>query len=260
MLVCLKDRDWLEKQRIAGSVVAGILRTLNQIIVDKIPNLSLRDLEAEALRQIIAGGCTSTFKGYKGFPGEICLSVNQNVVHGIPDDYKLQSGDVVKFDLGATYCGVIADAAATAIYGEPKSNLHVDLLDVCRGALDAGIAAIQVGRQLGCIGYAINKYVQSRSNFKLITNYGGHGICINPDGTGIPHASPFVSNRSKPNEGIRIQPGLSIAIEPMLVLADTADTVVLDDGWTVKARGISAHFEHSVFVQENKVNITTKWQ
>lgn len=252
-LINLKDVSLFERQKIAGRCVAGVLKTLNQMVIDKIPNLSLKDMEAEAIRQIDLAGCTATFKGYKGFPGSLCLSINKELVHGIPSSYVLQEGDVVKFDLGATYKSAIADAAATAIYGEPKSIYHVELLRACKEALNRGIKAIQVGKQLGCIGYAIHKFV-SNTRFGLIADYGGHGIDEN-----TPHAEPFVANKARPNEGIRIQPGLSIAIEPMVTMKDTR-TRVLDDGWTVVTDDISAHNEHTIFVGEDKIHIMTEWE
>lgn len=252
-LINLKNNDWLERQQIAGKCVAGVLRTLHTMISDKLPNLSLKDLEAEAMLQIESANCIPTFKGYKGFPGAICLSVNKQLVHGIPSDYILQDGDVVKFDLGATYKGAIADAAATTIYGTPKSKQHVELINMCREALYQGINAIKIDKQLGCIGFAIHKYVTSRSRFGVITNYGGHGIDEN-----APHAPPFVANKARYNEGPRIQSGLSIAIEPMLVIGDTK-TKTKKDGWTVTTLDIGAHFEHSIFVAEDKIHILTEW-
>lgn len=252
-LIKLKDARWLAKQRVAGSCVGKVLKTLNQLILDKTPNLSLLDLEAEALRQILDAKCTPTFKGYKGFPGSICLSVNKQLVHGIPSNYILQEGDVVKFDLGATYESVIADAAATAIYGEPKLKKHTELIEVCKGALTHAIQSIQIGKQLGCIGNAIHKYVSAKSNFSLITSYGGHGIDLN-----TPHAPPFVANKAKSNEGPRIQQGLTLAIEPMLAIGDNF-TKVEADGWTVTTRDIGVHFEHTIYVDVDKVHVLTEW-
>lgn len=253
-LISLKDKFWLERQNVAGKCVAGVLKTLNQMVKEKIPNLSLKDMEAEASKQIKLAECTATFQGYKGFPGAICLSVNKQLVHGIPTNYILQEGDVVKFDLGATYHGAIADAAATAIYGQPKSPRHVELLEVCKGSLNHAIKYIQIGKQLGCIGYAIHKYVTSCSRFGIITNYGGHGIDED-----TPHATPFVANKAKQNEGPRIQEGLVIAIEPMLVIGDNG-TKISSDGWTVLTSDIGAHFEHSIFVASDKVHILTEWE
>lgn len=252
-IIRLKSDDWFRRQAIAGKCVAGILKTLNQMVVDKTPNLSLRDMEAEAIRQLESANCTATFKGYKGFPGAICLSVNKQLVHGIPSDYVLQDGDVVKFDLGATYEGAIADAAATAIYGEPESKQHVELVETCKGALAHAIKAIKIGKQLGCIGYAIHKFVTSRSRFGLVTDYGGHGISEN-----TPHDTPFVANKAQQNDGIRIQKGLTIAIEPMLVIGDPK-TRIDKDGWTVTTDGINCHFEHTIFVSADKIHILTEW-
>lgn len=250
-LIILKDAFWLERQKIAGQCVAGILKTLNKMVVEKTPNISLKDMEVEAIQQLKAANCTATFKDYKGFPGAVCLSVNRQLVHGIPTNYILQEGDVVKFDLGATYNGAIADAAITSIYGKPKSNTHVELIKMCNNALYEAIKSIKIGKQLGCIGYAIHRYVTSKTNFGLVTNYGGHGINENQ-----PHASPFVANKSKSNEGIRIQAGLTIAIEPMLTIG-SPQTSLSKDGWTVLTEGINCHVEHTIFVHNDSVEIIT---
>lgn len=249
-LITLKDENWLSRQRVAGKCVGKILNHLEKLITNK-QAATLKDLEAEADRLFIEESCTATFKNYKGFPGSICLSVNKEMVHGIPSNYKLIEGDVVKFDLGATYQGAIADAARTAIFGQAKIEKHIELIESCRTALNTGIEAIQVGCRLGVIGNAIHKYVSAKTNFGLVTNYGGHGL-----DESTPHAPPFVSNKSSANEGVRIQPGLTLAIEPMLTIGSPASRV-LDDGWTVVTDGINAHFEHSVFVHEDRVEILT---
>ena len=141
----------------------------------------------------------------------------------------------------------------STIYGEPKSENHVRLLEKCQGALYAGINAIKIGNQLGCIGNAIYRYVKS-SGYHLILNYGGHGIDWDK-----PHDAPFVANKAKINEGIRIQPGLAIAIEPMLAIG-SAKTKTLNDKWTVRTTDISCHFEHSVFVDKKDIIIITDWE
>lgn len=252
-IIKLKNNDWYERQKIAGACVAQVLKTIDQTISEHPPNLSLLDLEAIAIDIIEDFDCTATFKGYKGFPGSICLSVNKELVHGIPSGYILQDGDVVKFDLGATYRGAIADAAATTIYGAPKSDQHIELINTCKEALYAGIKAMAIGKQIGCIGFAISKLV-SRTRFGLITNYGGHGI-----GENTPHDLPFIANKARPNEGIRIQPGLTIAIEPMLTTGSTT-TCTANDGWTVSTPDIGSHFEHTLFVGEDKIHIMTEWE
>ncbi len=247
----LKDEHWLARQKVAGQCVAKCLTHSKELIETQTPNLSLKDIEAECLKIIQDMKCTPTFLGYKGFPGAICISVNKQLVHGIPSDYILKSGDVVKVDLGATYQGAIADAAITIIYGQAKSSNDLLLVETCREALDAAIKAVSVGKRLGCIGNAIH-HVVKRTPFKLITDYGGHGLDEN-----IPHAQPFVANKALQNSGVRIQPGMTLAIEPMLVLGFDTKTWVSPDGWTVNSNGIGVHFEHSIYVTETDVKILT---
>lgn len=250
-LIVLKDHNWFEKQKFAGSVVATCLKSVKSLIEQQTPNLSLKDLEAECEKIMEEAKCIPTFKNYKGFPGSICTSVNNCLVHGIPTKYMLQPGDVVSIDIGATFDGVIGDAAITCIYGAPKHKEHTRLIDTCWGALYAAIKSVVIGNQIGCIGDAIHNYVKT-SGFHLITNYGGHGLAHN-----TLHAQPFVPNKSKRNEGIRIQHGLSIAIEPMLAIG-SAKTITTNDGWTVKTKDISAHVEHTIFVGEDRVHVMTE--
>jgi len=247
--ILLKDDKWLTYQREAGRIAANVLWVLEQQVKGKM-TYSLIELNNIAESIIAKAGGTPTFKGYKGFPAGVCISVNKQLVHGIPTDYKLQEGDIVSFDLGVTIEGAIADTALTCIYGEPKSSQHVKLVEATESALMKGIQAIQVGKRLGVIGHAISRSAKG-DGFGLITNYGGHGLDWN-----VPHAAPFVSNKADPEEGIRIQPGLSIAIEPMLVIG-TPTTRTLDDGWTVVTPDLGAHFEHSIFVHEDRVEILT---
>lgn len=248
-LVKLKNDDWLVKQRQAGVIAAKTLKMLEQMVFDKTTQ-SMVELNQAAEDFIYSSGGTPTFKGYKGFPAGVCISVNKQLVHGIPTDYKLQDGDLVSFDLGVTYEGAIADTAITCIYGEPKSELHVKLVKATEESLMRGIEAISAGKRLGCIGNAIFKSAKG-SGFGVITNYGGHGLDWD-----VPHAPPFVNNKSNLDEGIRIQPGLAIAIEPMLVLG-SVETKVAEDGWTVVTNDLGAHFEHSIFVHEDRVEIIT---
>lgn len=245
----LKGQDWLERQRVAGKVVAESLNMLQALVAQKNP-WSLSKWSQMIDDWIVEQGCTPTFKNYKGFPAAVCISVNHQLVHGIPTDYKLQEGDVVSFDLGATYEGAIADSAITCIYGEPKKSEHVRLVKATEEALMRGIEAIAVGKKLGSIGAAIYKSAKGNS-FNVIDDYGGHGLEWDK-----PHAPPFVANKANVDEGMRIQPGLAIAIEPMLVPGSTTSEVD-KDGWTVVTRDIGAHFEHSVYVHENHVEIIT---
>jgi methionyl aminopeptidase len=248
-LVRLKGKDWLDKQRVAGRIAAETLSLLQEIIFSG-EHTKLSELNKIAEDYIVNAGGICTFKGYKGFPAGVCISVNKQLVHGIPTDYVLQEGDLVSFDLGVTIGGAIADTAITCIFGQPKSDQHVRLVKATEEALMKGIQAIKVGDRLGAIGYAISRCGKGYG-YGVINNYGGHGLDWD-----IPHAPPFVENKSDPEKGIRIQPGLAIAIEPMFVLGSTV-TTTLDDGWTVVTPDLSAHFEHSVFVHESHVEIIT---
>jgi methionyl aminopeptidase len=250
MLVTLKDQNWLNKQRVAGKVVAGALSLLKNE-VEKGTQFSLLELNELAETYIQDHKCGCTFKNYKGFPAGVCISVNRQLVHGIPTNYKLQNGDVVSFDLGATFEGAIGDSAITCIYGQPKSDQHVKLIAATELALMKGIQAIKIGNHLGCIGEAIYKSARS-NNFSIITQYGGHGISWD-----TPHDSPFVANKGTAKEGIRIQNNLTLAIEPMLTTG-SIKTWTDKDGWTVWCEAdMSAHFEHTIYVHEDRVEIIT---
>jgi len=245
----LQNDDWLAKQRRAGKIAAMVLRELEKEVKHK-TKLSLIELNNLAEYIISQEGGMPTFKNYKGFPTAVCISVNNQLVHGIPTNYHLQDGDLVKFDVGVTYNGAIADTAITCIYGEPKFEWHQKLVAATYEALYKGIAAIAVGKKLGVIGNAISKSAKN-NGFSVITKYGGHGLSWD-----TPHAPPFVDNKSDPNTGFRIQPGLVLAIEPMLIMGST-NTRVLSDGWTVKTENVNSHTEHSIFVHNNSVEILT---
>lgn len=247
--ITLKNNDWLEKQRVAGKVVAATLLLLENEIKNK-TKCSLLQLNKIAEEYILSQDCDLTFKGYKGFPAGVCISVNKQLVHGIPTNYYLQDGDVISFDLGATYKGAIADSALTCIYGNSKSEQHNILIKTTQESLAKGIESINISKRLGCIGHAIYKHTK-KYGFGLITKYGGHGLEWNS-----PHASPFVENKSELESGIRIQPGLSIAIEPMLVIG-SPETWTSPDGWTVLTNNIGAHAEHTIFIHEDHVEVIT---
>ena len=250
-LIVLKDREWLSNQKHAGRAVSNALKVCAGAIRVRDP-LTLLQIEELAVEQIELMDCTPTFLGYRGFPGKICTSVNKTLVHGFPTDYLLRDGDVVTVDMGATYHGTIADAAYSVVYGEPAEHVS-EMLKLCQGALRAAIKAVKVGERMGVIGHAIYEHVRS-SRYGLITTYGGHGI-----DTDVLHASPFVPNKSRKNEGPRIQPGFSIAIEPMLTLGKNTNTKTLPDKWSIVTRDVGCHFEHSITVDEDgKVHIITE--
>jgi methionyl aminopeptidase len=248
--IILQDNVWLERQRIAGKVVAGALQLLENAVKEK-TTMTMLELNNMAGEYIERHGCQQTFRGYKGFPYGVCISINKQLVHGVPSDYRLKEGDVVSFDLGATYNKAIADSAITVIYGEPKSQQHIDLIKNTEQALYAGIDAIKIGKRLGCIGNAISKYAKNKGH-GCITKYGGHSL--NWD---TPHAQPFVPNKANENEGVRLQENLTLAVEPMLTSGSTK-TWTDKDGWTVWCEAdMSAHFEHTVYLHEDKIEVIT---
>ena len=252
----LQDSKFFANQKIAGQCVANCLSITRRMIQDLTPtSFNLLDIEQHCLETMKLYGCTPTFFNYEShgkvpFPGAICISVNNELVHGIPRDYKLQAGDVVKIDLGATYEGAIADAATTTICGKPKHQSHIELIETCRKALKSAIENIKVGKRLGVIGHSINNVVKN-SMFKSVIDYGGHGIGISKKGKGIPHCFPFVANKAILNEGIRFAPGMTFAIEPMLVVGLSNKTKIAEDQWTVIAEGISAHEESTISIDQN---------
>jgi methionyl aminopeptidase len=251
-LIVLKDEQWIATQRRAGKIAAQTLILLEGLVKEKTTK-TLMELNTIAENYITSHeGASCTFKRYKGFPAGCCISVNKSLVHGIPTDYQLQDGDLVSFDLGVTIDGVIADTALTCIYGQPKSERHLELLQATEEALMSAIQAIEVGKKLGVIGHTISQ-VAKKYGFGVIEQYGGHGIDLNK-----PHSTPFVHNRSNPNEGITIQKGLTIAIEPLFVLGSDTQTHTLSDGWTVMCEDICAHHEHSISINmDGQVEIIT---
>lgn len=252
-LVVLKDDEWFARQKVAGKCVASILKEAGKLIEDQTPGLSLRDIENMALEKMKEQKCTPTFLNYEGFPSAICASVNKGLVHGVVTDYELQPGDVVSIDLGATFEGAIADAARTWIYGEPKNKKHVRLLECGMKALQAGIGAVKIGEHLGSIGYAIHKYTKD-TEFSSVVTYGGHGINYNE-----PHADPFVANRQTKGSGIIMCNGLSIAIEPMLVIGSPR-TKQNKDGHTIDTADIGCHFENSVTIMNDEIHVMTHYE
>lgn len=255
--ITLKDDQWLYRQKIAGRAVSSSLKEFAKMVKNG-GQISLLDIEQTALQQLRSFDCTPTFLNYKPsgmpkpFPGSVCLSVNEVLVHGIPSNYILKDGDVVTLDLGATYEGAIADAAFTCVFGGSKNPKITIMLQMCQNALNESIKAIGVGKNLGIIGNTIFNYVKD-TEFGLITAYGGHGLDYNK-----PHSAPFVHNKARKDEGIVIKPGLAIAIEPMLVLTKNVNTKTKSDGWSVITKEIGCHFEHSVTLNgEGNVHIIT---
>jgi methionyl aminopeptidase len=255
-MIALHDDRWLARQRIAGKVAAGCIDLLVGLVEDK-AKVSMIEMNRLGEEYIVANGCTPTFKNYQSsvadvpFPNGICISVNDELVHGIAKDYVLQEGDLVSFDLGTTFEGAIADTATTVIYGKAKTEEHYMLVDATKRALKLAIKAIKVGKHLGVIGEAIYDYGNG-CGYSVVEKYGGHGITYDRA-----HYFPFVSNRAKHDEGIIMRPGMVLAVEPLFVIGKSNETKVADDKWTVVCDNICAHEEHSLYIHDDHVEVIT---
>ncbi len=232
----------------AGNIVAQVLREMELRVA---PGVTTLELDAVAETMIRDLGGIPSFKGYLGYPATICASVNEEIVHGIPSQRRLQEGDIVSIDVGAIWHDYHGDAATTIAVGEVAPELRA-LMDATRQALEAGIAAVVAGRRMGYVSHAIEAAARE-AGFEVVREYGGHGI-----GRAM-HEPPRISNWGPANVGMRLREGLTFCLEPMLTLGGYA-TRVLDDGWTVvTADGSpSAHYEHTLAVTKDGAEILTR--
>jgi methionyl aminopeptidase len=246
----IKTPAELQIMREAGRINASVLAAVRERLK---PGVSTADLNAAAEDVLRKHGCFSPFKGYghPPFPTSITVSINQELVHGIPSKTrKLKAGDIVSIDCGTVHEGWVADSAFSAGVGDISPEAQ-ELLDITQGALTAGIEKMRVGNRTGDVSAAIQNFVESRGYF-LTREYTGHGV-----GKQM-HEGPQVPNYGKPGTGMPLKAGMTIAIEPM-VLVGTAETRVLPDKWTVVSAdgSLTAHFEHSVAVTEGEPLILT---
>jgi len=249
----IKDDSWLLKQRYAGMILQQAI-ALGISVCNK--GVTTKEVDSYIDEYIVNHyGCTPTFKGYKGFPTATCISVNNELVHGIPNSYILQEGDVVKIDSGVTYREAIADMARTIVVGEYKDEKHKQLIQCCYDALNAAINSFKFEKgylnRLGNIGYAITKEAR-KINANVIVNLGGHGFERNE-----PHGMPFVSNVGSRDDGPIIYSGTTLAIEPMFTFGST-ETNISEDKWTLSLNDIGVHFEDTIFVHEDRIEILTR--
>jgi methionyl aminopeptidase len=239
----IKSRDELAVMREAGLVVGRTLQRLTEAVR---PGISTADLDVLAEESIRSSGATPSFKGYQGFPASICTSVNEEIVHGIPNPDKiLREGDVISIDCGAIVDGWHGDSAVTVPVGEITPELR-RLIEVCEESMWRGIGAGVVDGRLSDIGHAVETYVRGQGDYGIVEEYVGHGI-----GTQM-HMDPPVPNYGEAGFGPHLVPGMCFAVEPMVNLG-TAATVLLEDEWTVITgdRRASAHFEHTFAVTED---------
>jgi methionyl aminopeptidase len=246
-LIILKSNEELEAMRRAGSLVAKTLALLKDAVRPGITTAELDSLAEDLIRN---HGGVPAFKGYYGFPGSICSSVNEQVVHGIPGIRKLKDGDIISIDIGTIVDGFYGDAAVTLPVGDISEEAQ-KLLSVTEGSLMAGIQQVRVGNRLSDISNAVQIYVEGEG-FSVVRDYVGHGIGRNM------HEDPQIPNYGPPGRGPRLEPGMVLAIEPM-VNVGSYRVETLEDNWTVVTadRSLSAHFEHTVAVTENGPVILT---
>ena len=247
MPIILKSRDEIAIMRDAGRIVAEVLQTL----VERLrPGLVERELDEIVRKEFDKRKVIPVFLGYQGYPATVCVSINDEIVHGIPGDREIADGDVVSIDLGCVYKGFVADSAVTAGVGSVSPEAG-RLIEVTREALDRGIGAARAGARLGQIGAAIQTYVEGEG-FSVVREYVGHGV-----GRQM-HEDPQVPNYGDPETGPVLKEGMVIAIEPMVNAGDWR-TKRDSDNWTVRTLdgSLSAHFEHTLAVRDGAAEVLT---
>ena len=246
MIICKTPRE-IEIMREAGRIVALTHQELKQHIT---PGITTKELDQIAEKTIQKYGATPSFKGYNGFPGSICASVNEELVHGIPGKRKLKEGDIISIDIGAKYNGYHGDSAWTYPVGNISESVQ-KLLDVTEKSLYLGLEHAKPGERLSNISHAIQTYVED-SGFSIVREYVGHGI-----GQDL-HEDPQIPHYGPPNRGPRLKPGMVICVEPMVnqgrryvkTLSDDWTVVTVDGKWC-------AHFEHTIALTEAGYEILT---
>jgi methionyl aminopeptidase len=247
VIVCRSAAE-LRRLRTVNQLVGRVLQQLRLAVA---PGVTTADLDAIAEREIRAAGATPAFKGYKGYPASICASVNDQVVHGIPSEARpLRDGDIISIDLGAKLDGFYGDSAVTVGVGKIAATA-ADLLRVTEESLWKGIDQVRPGARVSDIGHAVQKHVE-KFGFSVVREFVGHGIGVEL------HEEPQIPNYGEPGRGPRLAEGMVLAIEPM-VNAGGPGVKVLKDGWTAvtEDRSLSAHFEHTVAVTQEGVEVLT---
>ena len=246
-MITLKSPREIELLKVAGNVVYETHQYLKPFIK---PGVTTNELNEMAEKFIISKGCTPSFKGYEGFPSALCISVNEEVVHGFPSDYVLKEGDIITLDIGACYKGYHGDSGWTYAVGE-ISDEDKYLMEHTEKALYEGIKAAVIGNRIGDIGYAVESYAVDHG-LDIVEEFVGHGV-----GTSV-HEDPQVPNYGDKGTGMLLKEGMVIAIEPMLS-AHSAELYVLDNGLTAFTEDGSnaAHFEHTIAITKDGPIILT---
>jgi len=246
-MIVVKNEQEIEAMRVSGTLAAEVLERVAKWIR---PGLTTREIDNFAASLIAERSAKSAFLGYRNYPGNLCISVNDQVVHGLPNERRVQFGDIVSLDVGVIYRGFIGDTATTVPVGG-CNLLAQKLMDVTERALYEGIAQARAGNRVVDISRAVQKYVESHG-FSIVREFVGHGV-----GRTM-HEEPQVPNFVDDKKSPKLRPGMTLAIEPM-VNAGKAAVELLSDGWTVVTKdGLpSAHFEHTVLITDGEPEILT---
>ena len=250
-MVIIKSAREIELMKVAGHAVGEAFRNIEKLIK---PGMSTMDIDQVVIDTFTKFGCTSAEKGYYGYPANACVSVNEELVHGIPSSKKiLKEGDIVSVDLVASYKGYMADACRTFKVGKLSPTAE-RLIKITKEAFLEGLKQVKVGGYIGDISHAIQQFVE-KNGYNVTREYTGHGIGAHM------HEDPSIPNYGKAGTGARIEPGMTICIEPM-VLEGKKDIRVLPDGWTAvsKDKKITAHYENTIVVQSDGVEIITMYE
>ncbi len=250
-MIVLKSPREIEFMRRGGGILAGLMDHLRSNVR---AGMSTLEIDEDVEAYIAARGAKPAFKGYRGFPATVCVSINEEVVHGIPSAHRrLKEGDIVGIDLGCVVEGYYADCAFTLAIGEVPLAVQ-NLLEVTRESLDRAIAECRPGRRLSDVSHAVQRHVEAHG-FNVVRAFVGHGI-----GRAL-HEEPQVPNFGEPGRGPQLRPGMVLAIEPMVTMG-SADVRILEDGWTAVTRdgSLAAHFEHTIAVTGDGPDVLTRWQ
>lgn len=251
--------DLLNKQQIEDLIICGkiLKNALDKTVLAVKAGVSASKLDRIAEKAIVDGGARPSFKNYfiegvGSYPASLCVSINEEVVHGIPTEHKIiRDGDVVSLDLGAEYKGVYTDMATTVVVGKVAIEIEI-LVETTRKCLESGLSVVKTGAHIGDIGEAVEKAAKEKG-LGVIRDFVGHGIGTHP------HSEPKIPNYGKSGKGPEIVEGMALAIEPMITLG-AEYTYFHDDGWTAKTKdhSIAAHFEHTIVISDGKPIVVTR--
>lgn len=247
-MIELKSAREIGLMRAGGHILADVVDHLRETVK---PGLSTLEIDEDVEAFIRSRGALPAFKGYRGFPATVCISINDEVVHGIPSAHRrIKEGDIVGLDLGCIVEGYYADCAFTLAIGDVPPKVQ-QLLDITRESLDAAIAECRAGRRLSDVSHAVQAHVE-RHGFSVVRAFVGHGI-----GRAL-HEDPQIPNFGDPGRGPQLRPGMVLAIEPMVTMGSW-EVKVLDDGWTAVTRdgSLAAHFEHTIAVTDDGPEVLT---